>query len=338
MTAARAYRYITWTFLSIGIGVLVISYAAICLRTNSWWPWTRVVHEDGMRTLLATILYFEHGARELLIDIILGVAIGGCLLFACPPRDDQATAGNHGGSNQSGIAMASGIAIAVILVGAVVDVGLAGLRDNLLQYHTRPFARLEWGSHWRYHLLERLALILGSLGIAGFLRFCIGGEYGRVARRGLAVFGGSLAAFAFFTAVFAKDLESLRLPLVDPVYLGHQAREMFTHVLATLPIAWGVSLLVLRPSLAPSANWEARSFMWPLTVASGILGAVAGLYVCIASVVKDSASMGQTKDLAMLIFPHFFEHVQTYVVVAAVALLVYRIAGGSKGIPSGNRQ
>ena len=32
-----------------------------------------MVHEDGRRTLIETILYFEHATRELPLDVILGV-------------------------------------------------------------------------------------------------------------------------------------------------------------------------------------------------------------------------------------------------------------------------
>ena len=43
------------------------------------------MHEDGRRTLIETILYFEHATRELPLDVILGIAIGGSVLFAFAP-------------------------------------------------------------------------------------------------------------------------------------------------------------------------------------------------------------------------------------------------------------
>ena len=324
MTATGKYRLFTWIFLILGFGILGLSYAVICLRTGSLWPWFHVVHEDGSRTLLATVFYFEHGARELLLDIMLGIAVGGCLLFAFPPDDPQGAGTTRRADGVVGIAAASGLAVAIILAGAAIDVGLAGLRNNLLQYHTRPFAPLEWGSHWRYHLLSRLALILGAMGIAGFLRLWIGSEVNQPARQGLVIFGAALVVYALFTVVFSNGLNGFLLPLFDPVYLGHQAREVFTHVLATLPIAWGVCMAVVGPRLAWSPDSHARLFAWPVTTAAGASGAILGLYVCVGALLHDSASHGQTDDLAMLLFPHFFEHVQTYVVVTAVALLVYR--------------
>ncbi|MDH3314523.1 MAG: hypothetical protein OER43_01975 [Gammaproteobacteria bacterium] len=324
MTATEKYRLFTRVFLTLGFGVLGLAYAVICFRTGSLWPWSHVVHEDGIRTLLGTVFYFEHGARELLLDIVLGVTVGGCLLFACPPLERKGGGATRRADGIVSIAVASGLAVAIILAGAAIDVGLAGLRDNLLQYHTRPLAPLEWGSHWRYHLLSRLALILSALGIAGFLRLFIGGEVNRLARHGMRIFGAALVAFALFTFVFSNRLAAFLMPLFDPVYLGHQAREVFTHVLATLPIAWGICMAVVRPGLAWSADRHATVFAWPVTTAAGVLGAVLGLYVCVRALLSDSASHGQTDDLAMLLFPHFFEHVQTYVVVTAFALLVYQ--------------
>jgi hypothetical protein len=144
------------------------------------------------------------------------------------------------------------------------------------------------------------------------------------------VVGGSLVAYAAFTVIFSNGLRAFILPVVDPVYLGHQAREFATHVLATLPIAWGVGLLVVRPAWAPRADGDARILAWPLTVASGATGVVLGLYICLAALSKDSASQGQTDDLAMLIFPHFFEHIQTYVVVTVLALFVYKLASKTR--------
>jgi hypothetical protein len=62
-----------------------------------------------------------------------------------------------------------------------------------------------------------------------------------------------------------------------------------------------------------------------LAVATGISGALLGLAVCVASLVFDAASHGQTTDVAMLLFPHFFEHGATYLVVPALAALVYEL-------------
>jgi len=48
------------------------------------------------------------------------------------------------------------------------------------------------------------------------------------------VFNGILVLFTALSIVFGLDLK----PFTDPVFLGHQAREAFTHGLVTLPLAW----------------------------------------------------------------------------------------------------
>lgn len=326
MNARGLEAWLTAAFLGLGIGILALAYAVICVRTGNIWPWSEVVHEDGVRTLTATVLYFEHGARELPIDLFLGVAIGGCLLFARAPDSVALPQGPAARPSILGPAMATGLAVAVILAGAAHDVGLAGLRDNLLQYHTRPQAPLEWGAHWRYHLLSRLALIFGCLGIAGFLRFFLGGTNLALARRGLWVFGATLLGYLAVTGLLLRDLPSLLLPFHDPVYLGHQAREAFTHVLATVPLTWGICLLLTRPNAAAVPEQRARTYAWPLSAGAAALGAALGLYVGTGALINDSAAQGQIDDLAMLIFPHFFEHVQGYVAIPATAMLTYRLA------------
>src|SRR5262245_18150327 len=78
--------------VALAAAILLTAFVIICVHTGSAWPWTHVVHEDGRRTLVETILYFEHAIRELPLDVILGLAIGGCVFLAFPPvPDDQGT-------------------------------------------------------------------------------------------------------------------------------------------------------------------------------------------------------------------------------------------------------
>ena len=82
--SASFRRHLAVALLAFAAVVLLVAFVMICVRTGSLWPWTRVVHEDGQRTLLLTIFYFEHATRELPLDVLLGIAIGGCACFACP--------------------------------------------------------------------------------------------------------------------------------------------------------------------------------------------------------------------------------------------------------------
>ena len=70
--------------LAVPTVVVFVAYGAIAIHTQNPWPWLEFVHESGDRTLIDTIFYFEHAARELPLDLIIGVAIGGSVLYALP--------------------------------------------------------------------------------------------------------------------------------------------------------------------------------------------------------------------------------------------------------------
>lgn len=310
--------------------VLLGAFVAICMRTGSGWPWRLVVHEDGKRTLIGTILYVEHATRELPLDILLGVAIGGCVFYAFPPY------GGRGGAAERVAARAwmAGIVVAVILVGTALLDGVPVLVDNLLQKHTRSGAPLVWGSHWRYHLLERIALILVAIGFAGVAAVFTGGGRGT---RGLTVAAGAIGMYGALTIVFSNGLSALGEPFYDPQYLGHQARELFTHALVTVPAGWGGCLLLAQPRTGRTETSRMEperaspSAVVAATLVAGTLGILLGGYVCVAALRADAVSHGQTPDLAMLIFPHFFEHSFTYLVVPTVARLAYEVAARRVG-------
>jgi hypothetical protein len=302
-------------FTLLAGAVLAIALLVICLRTGSFWPWSLVVHEDGVRTLTATILYYEHATRELPIDILLGVAIGGSVLFAYPPS-------STGPRHVMPLALASAAVIAVIVVGATAMAGLPVMLDNLLQRYTRPGLPLIWGGHWRYHLASRLALILASLGLAGLIRLLTDRGQAGGGRAGLRVVGVVLVLYLALTILFAHSWSALLLVLRHPIPLGHQARELVTHALVTVPLGWAGCLLAVRgASLGPASGRVTAAVA--LALIAGVAGTLLAAYVGIAALLADAASHGQTSDLAMLIFPHFFEHSFTYLVVPAVAALVY---------------
>ena len=313
----------------MGAVVLALSYLGICLRTGTPWPWQEVVHETGARTLAGTILYFEHAARELPLDIVLGIAIGGTVLSVLAPTREATT----GRRSAAGFALASALVMAVILGGTWLEGGVESIRHNVLQYHTRPSFGLEWGSHWRYHLLSRLALILGSIGLAGLLSLLVG-ESASTRRAGVSTVRLGLLVFVVLTVAFAGSWQGMVKTVADPIYLGHQARELVTHLLTTLPISWGVCLLLAagvragRP-LPTSTAFRATPFLIR-SLAAGGAGALLGLFLGLGAALNDAPSQGQTEDVAMLVFPHFFEHSFSYLVVPAVAALTYQLAANTE--------
>ena len=77
----------------------------------------------------------------------------------------------------------------------------------------------------------------------------------------------------------------------------------------------------------------AKLLSWPTSISTsvavamiaGALGVLLGSYVCVAALMAEAISHGQTTDLAMLIFPHYFEHSFTYLIVPIIAVLVCRL-------------
>jgi hypothetical protein len=297
--------------------VLAIAFAGVCVQAGTPWPWNRVVHEDGRRTLLQTIFYFEHATRELLLDAVLAIGIAGAMRYFYPLRREAA---DDGALRQVRRRMAAfAVTMLVVIIGgtAWTDGGRAIL-DNLAQYHTRESAPLVWGAHWRYHFLERIADLALAFALAGTL-WIAGGRPARDDEApDVVLVAAAIALFAIATIVFAPTIEPFR----DPTFVGHQLRELFTHALVTVPLALSTCLLLARrfAYLAPAAS-STRSAM-PVYAAAA-LAAACGAFLLVASLRLGSRAYGQKASLAELLFPHFFEHSLGYLLVAAIAGFLY---------------
>ena len=302
---------VTWVLPG---AVLVVAYCAIAIYANNAWPWHDLVHESGDRTLIGSILFFEHAARELPLDVLLGVAVGGSVLFAFPGRGRIRTVPDRirGGVLIAGLV----VVVGTILGGTLAVGGVAMLSDNLLQFHTRPGVPLAWGAHWRFHLLSRAMLMLCPLGLAGIVVWITDGKAGVGDKGGLLIVGAALALFGVLTIVFLPNVDPFR----DPVYLGHQVREVFTHMLVAIPAAWGACLILAEVESQVSRNDNA-ALQWPVVV--GICSVLIGLYLLVGGLATSAASQGQTQNVILLVGPHFFEHTSTSLVVPFTAGLVY---------------
>lgn len=299
-------------FVSWALLVIAAAYLAICFHTGSPWPWSFVVHEDGKRTLINTLLFYEHATRELPIDLLLGGAVGSTIAFSLPSR-------THVTATWPALALL--LVITVIIYGAAYTGGMQEVLENLLQNHTRPGAALNWGSHWRYHLLERGPMILLSFGFGGLVCLLTNRP---AARRGLRIAFLVVALYIFLSAMFAHSINDLRRPFVDTQYLGHQAREIFTHALVTMPLCWGAVLMLRRGAVAmPNLPVRIGLFKWPFWVIAVSLALMS--YVLFASIAFDAAAQGQSDDIVTLVAPHFFEHGFTYIVSPLAAILTWAI-------------
>ena len=313
---SRAHRLLLTAAWAIPTLTLIVAYTAIALYTGNAWPWLEVVHESGDRTLIGTALYYEHAARELPLDVFLGMAVAASVLLVFPRPAQSQCSPQRARSNQRKLTVATVVVIGAIVGGTLWTGGTEMLLNNLLQMHTRPGEPLQWGAHWRYHLLSRFSLMLFSVGFAGLLLLVLKGRTGGADAKALSLFGLTLALFSVISIIFAPDLAPFR----DPVFLGHQVREVATHLPVTIPAAWWLCLR-LAGTEASFATKKAGSVRWPLLM--GLVGAATGLYLLISALGASAASQGQTDSWILLLFPHFFEHMFSYFLVPCIAGLTY---------------
>jgi len=310
MDSRTFYRFLTTAAWGLPALVMLTAYVAIVVYTGNLWPWFEFVHESGDRTLLDTVFYFQHAARELPLDLVLGLAIGGSALWAFPKT------GYARRNRQALLAGGLMIVIGIIVAGTLKTGGVVLLWDNLLQMYTRPGEEQQFGSHWHYHFISRLMLMLVSFGLAGLVVLKLRGRQGAGGKTGQSVFIGTLVVYFIISVIFGLSFE----PFLDPVFLGHQVREAFTHVLVSVPLAWWVCLLLLGDDGQVS---EQRTVSVVLPLVVGSVGVLLGLYLLIGALSASAATMGQTDSLSLLIWPHFFEHSFSYLLVPLAAGLTY---------------
>ena len=282
---------------------------------GSAWPWHAVVHEDGTRTLLDTLLYFEHATRELLPDLVVAMAAAGAVRGFFPPDDQHQPDAVR--RQRRRLAVITGATLVVILGGTLLVNGGQAVIDNLSQSHTRAGAPLVWGAHWRYHFLDRLAQVLAAFGAAGIVWLSSGRPRVLQATGRWRLYSAALLVFVATTLVFRITAEPFR----DPAFLGHQLRELFTHGLVTLPLALGVCFGLARRFSTPGRS-ESPAPVWSIALAAVGSAAIAA-FLLLASLQSDAQAHGQTTGLAALLLPHFAEHALGYVFVPTLAGLLY---------------
>jgi hypothetical protein len=289
--------------------VLLASYVGICLDVGSIWPGDALVHESGQKTFVQTIFWLEHGVREIPIDVLLGMAVASSLLrFLQPARGVDVVRRRRVMTWSGGLAA---LLTAFIVTGAAINSGAWIVLEEFAQMHTRPGAPTGWGDHWDTHLLSRLALMLVALTLAGF-HAALTGAAGRpaVGAIGRRLFRVNLIAFLALTLVFGPNLD----PFLDGIHIGHQARELFTHVLVTLPLSIGAGLWALQHLTRQRPMAQAFSLRSvPRESWAALLGAVLiGLYLTVGFLVTAAYGRGQSSNPVALVLVHFFEHGLSY--------------------------
>jgi hypothetical protein len=121
--------------------------------------------------------------------------------------------------------------------------------------------------------------------------------------------------FATLTVVFGWSGEIA----VEALHIGHQAREIATHALVTLPLAFGI-IAWLRRATPPRPETGPLALDWyhfALVVAIP-------LYLVVATKFGDVIESGQDEaGMAALVAAHFFEHTLDYVFVGLLIAGVY---------------
>lgn len=263
-----------------------------------------VVHEDGRRTLLATILYPRHFLREV-IPSLLTVAACIAALRAYGPAGAPAV--RRGWAGWLALAM-----VVAAFTAAALEAGIAVAAGDLLQRYTHD-DRAGWGSHWRAHLLAVAGLAAAAVAGAALLGRWVDGAWRQPAGGARAAVAGVGAAIVALTLAFGPSLE----PLTDPRVVGHQARELATHGTITLAIAFAVLLWRQRPAPAPPP--PPASPPRELWIAAGIAAAAAA-YLLLAGLALDARAAGpQGAPLSALLAAHAFEHGMDYAFAALVS-------------------
>lgn len=328
-TAPRAAPLERAVLCYLPAAVLLISFVAICVHVRSPWPWNRVAHEDGVRTLLQTIFYFEHAARELPLDLLMAAAAAAAAM-TYRPRDIRWTDAARRRRHEwlDGAAAATVVAVLATLIGCIATSGIEGLIDNLSQMHTRAGAPLVWGAHWRYHFLCQIALMLLALALAGLRPLAIARRARPAHRGGLRGYAAAMFVFLLLSVVFGFNRE----PFVDGRVIGHQARELFTHALTTIPLALGICFFLERricgtdaaPDVSVSLDHATRPrlALRPALIALGV-ACLIGACLAVGVIVTDAAGESQSHSLVRLVCAHFFEHTPGYITAPCAAAWLY---------------
>ena len=294
-----------WIVLCLGLPVTVMTGAFVWLAIDhrDVRLWNVVVHESGRYTLGQTIFYFSHFLRE--IPTVFAMAL--FLVSASSARIELASQDRKKTQAWAALALlASGVVVVVALAQVSLTDGAHEAVQNLIQVYTRDDVQA-YGSHWRFHLLSTIwfGLAVPVTAWIGF-RFLGGPPPGDV--RNSRTWRAAWFYFLALTIVFGVSLE----PILDPRFIGHQAREILTHAITTLPLGLGLLAIVQR---FVGAGRGTRRPPWRAAAFAGVV--LIPAYLGIAVLATDAMATGQTeRGLAAVVAAHFFEHSLDFVLIS----------------------
>lgn len=292
--------------VALAVAILALAWIWLALDHGTVRLWNVVVHESGDHTLGDTVLHFGHFLRE--VPMLIAIALFVIAAFGAPRPGGS---GSQGERRMLAIG-ASAVGTAAVLVGLALFVvarnrGFDDALRDLVQFRTRDDLAA-YGSHWRFHLLSTIWLgVTASLAVRAWARRA-GGPAPADPQGSRALRIAAWAWFIGLTVIFVPTAE----PFVDPRFIGHQAREILTHGLVTLPLALGTFSIVWRDE-RPDRPTPATTAIPLVAVAVFVL---IPLYLAVATVIMDSMSTAQADlGLSAMVAAHFLEHTLDYLFV-----------------------
>lgn len=295
-----------WGLTLVPAATLTIAYAWMAVDHRTAWLWDVVVHESGRYTLGETVAYGRHLVREL--PIVLTYAAASTSAAACwgPGRTTTPSTGRR--------ALAL-VAAAVVVASAWASTTATWGGDvawrEALQTYRRDDDVGPVGVHWTYHLLSTFVYLAAAVGLAALLRRWVDGTFGAPRRNATA----PLVVAALVVVVTAATLRDAS-PFVDARYLGHQAREVLTHLVVTLPLSFAALAWVGRWRIeAPTRQGGSRT-----TIAIALAGLGVLAYLVLGAAVTGASRVAQPAATSSLVGAHCFEHALDYVVVVLLTI------------------
>ena len=301
MAATRLQR--TWLVLLVIVPLVLVTlaYAWLAVVHGTPWLWNVVVHEGGHYTLGQTVLFVRHHLREIPVDLVMALSLAWAVRLATTAPVPV---------SRRWSAVFAGLLVTTAFVTAAGQEGWWEALRDLLQFRTRD-DDVSYGSHWRFHWLSTIWFCGAAPLLAGITAGLPGPPRSDARSRHLMF--AAWGSVALLTIAFGVNAD----PFTSARYIGHQAREILTHGLITLPLVFALCVLaagVVPAGTAHPASPAARAFSW-LAV------------VCIPAFLIVAFGGGELEGTAQLesglsgvVATHVFEHLLDYLLVAATCL------------------
>lgn len=326
-----------------GIPSLLVmgAYLWLALDHGTLWLFPTVVHESGDYTFLQTILYFRHVIRELPVTLLYAISSVAAFKIYGP-------AGHGPNSRSRRCLIPAVLALVVVLVSWFMTIDTWGVEvalQEVFQGYTRDDTFLS-GSHWPFHLLSTIGYLLAAIIVATLLHYGIHGT--SPPRRPTARshwIGGTIVAMLAMTILLGLTTA----PFLDPRYIGHQARELLTHLSITLPLSFGVLLRETRTAsglITEQIHRDEWIGQRPIKIvipsrriSHDLIAVAAVLFLGLLFLVGGTLLTGAVDHarpgipLSSLVAAHLFEHTVDYLLVACLVLTAWR-ATATRGLIS----